>query len=85
ALRDRDAPVRERAVYLAEILLARGGNAPGLVEAMASLADDSDARVRLQLAFTAPVVPGLSGAYARVAPRCSARPPPRSTACFSRR
>ena len=69
ALRDRDPRVRERAIYLAEILVTRGGTAPGLVAALAALADDPDARVRLQLAFTAPVVPGLSEAYARLARR----------------
>jgi putative heme-binding domain-containing protein len=69
ALGDRDARVRERAVYLAEILVQRGVAPERLAAAMAPLADDADARVRLQLALSASVIPGLSGAYARLAER----------------
>ncbi len=69
ALGDRDARVRERAVLLAEILVQRGVAPERLAAAMAQLADDADARVRLQLAFSASVIPGLSGAYARLAER----------------
>ncbi len=49
ALADADAGVRRHAVRLAEPFLAKE---PGLGEAVARRADDADAQVRLQLAFT---------------------------------
>mgnify|MGYP003345605034 CR=1 FL=1 len=42
ALADRDARVRERAVYLAEILVQRGASPERLAAAMAPLADDPE-------------------------------------------
>jgi putative heme-binding domain-containing protein len=49
ALRDRDPVVRLNAVRIAEPLL---NDSPGLIDALAPLADDPDARVRIQLACT---------------------------------
>jgi putative membrane-bound dehydrogenase-like protein len=49
ALGDTDAGVRRHAVRLSEPLLAKE---PALGEAVAKLIDDSDAQVRLQVAFT---------------------------------
>jgi putative membrane-bound dehydrogenase-like protein len=49
ALADTDAGVRRHAVRLAEPLLAKQ---PALGEAVVKLVDDSDAQVRLQVAFT---------------------------------
>ncbi len=69
ALADQDPQVRERAIALAEKLVAGGMPAGRLVEKLAGLADDPSARVRMQLAFTAPVMPTLAPAYARLAER----------------
>ncbi|MFI5454189.1 MAG: PVC-type heme-binding CxxCH protein [Isosphaerales bacterium] len=55
ALADDSPQVREHAVLLAEPLLAR---LPGLRAEVAGLADDPNARVRFQLAFTLGEVPG---------------------------
>ncbi len=57
ALADRDPFVRERGVMLAEVLLTRlvlvrGAVSERLPAKLAVLADDPDARVRFQLAFT---------------------------------
>lgn len=82
ALGDRDPRVRERGVAMAEKVMA-GGQGARVAEKLAALADDADARVRFQLAFTVgqvsdlpsesgsktrPTAP-LSTAYARLAQR----------------
>ena len=52
ALADAHPRVRERAIVMAEKLIARGTDAAALTTKLASLSEDADARVRLQLAFT---------------------------------
>ena len=59
--------MRERAIAMAEKLMARGAG-PDWWK-LAGLVDDPSARVRMQLAFTAPVLPALAPAYARLAVR----------------
>ena len=71
ALADRDPRVRERAVYLAEMLLTAPPS-PRLAERLNALTEDPDARVRFQLALTLPSAPALSAAFTRIAIRDSA-------------
>jgi putative membrane-bound dehydrogenase-like protein len=52
ALTDEDAHVRERGVLLAEKQLVRAPAAAPVLEKLAALADDSDERVRFQVALT---------------------------------
>jgi len=52
ALADKDAHVRERGIVVAEKQLLRASWASAVTEKLASLVDDSDERVRFQLAFT---------------------------------
>ena len=69
ALGDKDAHVRERAIVMAEKLLASGATSTRLSEPLAKLANDPAPRVRFQLALTAGATPALSGALARLAAR----------------
>ncbi|MBI5691900.1 MAG: c-type cytochrome [Verrucomicrobia bacterium] len=69
ALADRDEHVRERAVGLAEKLMARQAPGAALLARLAALSDDPSARVRLQLAFVAGTQPALESAYAQLARR----------------
>jgi putative heme-binding domain-containing protein len=69
ALADVDAHVRERAIALAEVLLRRGPVGSRVIEQLAARVEDPAARVRMQLALTAPVAPALAPALARLATR----------------
>ncbi len=79
ALTSADARLREHGVLYAEKLLRTGTAVPpvsasALVEKLAALVTDADARVRFQLAFTLPTSPALAPAFARLAARDHAEP-----------
>jgi putative heme-binding domain-containing protein len=61
-LADADPRVRERAILMAEKLIARGGFSAAMADKLSALTDDGDDRVRFKLAFT------LEAALAKVAP-----------------
>ena len=75
ALGDSDGHVRERAIVMAEKLLARSPLGAATMQKLAMLAEDREPRVRFQLALTAENVlakseqPPLAGACARLASR----------------
>jgi putative membrane-bound dehydrogenase-like protein len=75
ALGAADAPVRERAIVMAEKLLRRSAATESLAATLARLAADPNDRVRFQLAFTLPAAlaenanAALSSAYASLAKR----------------
>lgn len=72
ALGDADPRVRERGVVMAEKLIERGALSAGLAGKLAALVDDSDARVRLQLAFTAETALATPAAKSNVSPLATA-------------
>jgi putative membrane-bound dehydrogenase-like protein len=69
ALASPDARLREHAIVYAEKLATRAAPSAALVAHLTALVNDSDPRVRLQLAFTLPVAPALAPAFAQLAAR----------------
>jgi len=69
ALASPDARIREHAIIYAEKLAIRAAPSPALVAQLTALVNDSDPRVRLQLAFTLPVAPAFAPAFAQLATR----------------
>ena len=69
ALASPDARIREHAIIYAEKLAIRAAPSPALVAQLTALVNDSDPRVRLQLAFTLPVAPAFAPAFAQLAAR----------------
>jgi putative membrane-bound dehydrogenase-like protein len=69
ALASPDARIREYAIIYAEKLAIRAAPSPALVAQLTALVNDSDPRVRLQLAFTLPVAPAFAPAFAQLAAR----------------
>ncbi len=69
ALQSPDARLREHAILYAEKLATRAAPSPALVAQLTTLVNDSDPRVRLQLAFTLPVAPALAPAFTQLAAR----------------
>lgn len=74
ALGSPDARLREHAILYAEKLATRAAPSPALVAQLTTLVNDSDPRVRLQLAFTLPIAPALAPALVQLAARDQADP-----------
>ncbi len=74
ALASPDARLRERAIRATETLLRESAPSTVLVNALTSLIDDDDTRVRFQLAFTLPYARDFAPAFAQLALRDHADP-----------